>query len=90
MNSNQRVFLIPDRSLPRRLERLHAQHVGEDAALFGRKEAPVANGVELRLALLDRNPAQIAEGGLHLRLTVHRQFRPAARREVDAHPLLGR
>jgi len=73
-----------------RLVRLYEQHIGEDAALLRGEDALVTLGVEHRGTLLERNRAQILEGALHHRLALHRQGRPAVRREVDAHLFLRR
>lgn len=71
-------------------ERLDAQQIGEDATLLGGEDTLISSGVEYRLALIQRDRAQVLESALHQRLSVHGQGDPAARGVVDAQPILGR
>jgi len=52
------------------LVRLDAQEIGENAALLGSEDVLVVAGVEHRLALVERNAAQILEGLFHQRLPI--------------------
>ena len=69
---------------------LDAQKIRDNSPLLGGEDSLVAAGTEHRLALIQGDSAQILEGALHNRLAVRGQSGPAARREVDLHPLLGR
>jgi len=58
--------------LPRRLVGLGPQHIGENAALLGTEDALIAAGIQHRLALVERDSAQVAEGVPHHRLPICR------------------
>lgn len=76
--------------LARGLVRLHAEQIGEDSTLFRSKDTLITGRVEHSGTLFQGNRAQILKGMFHQLLAANRQSCPAARGEIDSHPLLGR
>lgn len=78
----------PQRLPPRRLIRLDAKQVGQNATLLGAELTLVPARVQHHAALIWRHSAQVAKGTPHDRLSVVGQRLPLACGPINLHPLL--